>query len=419
MNNLVIIPVILLLLLFYPLEGAFCQNYEIRGSVREWIKNYIEGPQDQGLMETRIKMELLSTMGESSAFHVKSYYIYDGIKKTGEWEFQEAYVDLYYGWGDFRFGKQIVAWGKADELNPTDILNPQRLGNFSEVKNIRKIGLMMFKGSFWLGENTLTFVWKPEFDYYRFPTDNPRFSFIPIPGLGELQPDLPENELKNTEWALKFERTIGLYDISVSYFEGWENIFTPIFTYDPNHQVQILDKLTFRRIKMFSADMAGSFHSFGVWTEAAYFRTEDSGGNDPAVKNPYIQIVAGTDYTFMNGLKVNLQYFKEYITMINNDSEEQMEESIMSRLGLGFPMRQAFSSRFSRDFGPSEQHSAEIFTLYDIDESGYMVQPKIIYSPEDALNLEFGLNLYGGGSESMFGRFKKNDEVYIKAEFSF
>ncbi|MCP4728214.1 MAG: hypothetical protein GY863_24455 [bacterium] len=415
-----IIPLIIVILITISIiPEAYSQNYEIRGSVREWIKNYIQEPQDRGLMETRVKLELLSSMGESSAFQVKSYYIYDGISKEGEWDFQEAYIDLYFSWGDFRLGKQIVAWGKADELNPTDILNPQRLGNFSEEKNIRKIGLTMFKGSFWLGENTLTVVWKPEFDYYRFPVDNPRFSFIPIPGIGEIQPIMPENDLKNTEWALKIERTFGLYDLSVSYFDGWENIFTPSFTYYPDLQTSVMDKLIFNRIKMISADVAGSLHSFGIWGEVAYYRTEDGEGNDMFIKNPYIQMVAGSDYTFMNGLKINVQYFKEFITKIDNDQEEETESNIISRLGLGIPIRHAFSSRLSRSFGSSEQHSADIFTLYDIENNGYLIQPKIMYSPEDALNLEFGLNLYSGDSDSMFGRFDKNDEVYFKATFSF
>ncbi|MFC1493077.1 hypothetical protein ACFL6O_03890, partial [candidate division KSB1 bacterium] len=73
----------------------------------------------------------------------------------------------------------------------------------------------------------------------------------------------------------------------------------------------------------------------------------------------------------------------------------------------------------SRNFGSSEQHSADIFTLYDIENNGFMIQPKIRYSPEDALNLEFGINFYGGDTGSMFGRFGKNDEVYFKAVFSF
>ncbi len=408
-----------LLLCLFLQTGLSAQTYELRGSVREWVKNYTHEPQDRGLLETRVKFELLSGLGESSAFKVRSYYIYDGVEKSSEWDFQEAYIDIYFEWADIRFGKQITAWGKADELNPTDILNPQRLGNFTEEKNIRKTGLTMIKSDFRIGENTLSLIWKPEFDYNRIPSGSSRFSFIPIPGLENIDPDMPSSELDRTEWAVKFERTLGFYDISASYFDGWDNIFSPVFTYDPASGASELQNLIFHRTKMFGADFAGSVRSFGLWGEFAYFYTEDSEGENPQIKNPYVQMVIGSDYSFMNGISVNFQYFREYITKIDNDTERDNEENMISRLGLGLPLRQALSSRISRDFGSSEQHSAELFCIYDIEKEGFIFQPKIKLSPEDALVFELGLVVYGGKTESMFGRFGKNDEVSLKATYSY
>ena len=42
-------------------------------------------------------------------------------------DIREAYLDVYgFMWDnvDLRIGKQRIAWGKADRLNPTDNLNP-------------------------------------------------------------------------------------------------------------------------------------------------------------------------------------------------------------------------------------------------------------------------------------------------------
>ena len=38
---------------------------------------------------------------------------------------REAYLDGRVGALDFRLGKQIIAWGRADRLNPTDNLTPR------------------------------------------------------------------------------------------------------------------------------------------------------------------------------------------------------------------------------------------------------------------------------------------------------
>ncbi|MFC1555349.1 hypothetical protein ACFL7D_12010 [candidate division KSB1 bacterium] len=413
MRKLIIITALLLLN-----SPVFAQNYDLRGNVRSWIKNYTHDPQDQGLMETKVKLELLSAFGENSAFRVKSYYTYDGLTKVSDWNFQEAYIDLYYDWMDLRIGKQLIAWGKADELNPTDILNPQDLSNLTEEKHIRKIGLTMIKSRFFIGDNTLTLVWKPEFDHNRFAFDNPRLSVIPLAAFSSVAPNLPENEIDKTEWAVKWERTFGYVDVSASYFDGWDNIFTPVFSYDlwgaPH-----LDGLVFSRTKMYAADFAGSFSSVGLWGEAAYFHTSDSEGIDPFVKNPYFQMVLGTDYNFANGIKINFQYFSEFLTKVDNQVEREMEEAIISRLGLGLPIRKAVSSRIGKNFGESEQHSLEIMSIFDVEDSGYLLQPKIKYSPEDALVFEIGFAVFGGEIGSLFGRFGKNDEVYLKTTYSF
>ncbi len=42
---------------------------------------------------------------------------------------REAYVDYALDSWDFRVGRQIVAWGRADRVNPTDNLTPRTLKN--------------------------------------------------------------------------------------------------------------------------------------------------------------------------------------------------------------------------------------------------------------------------------------------------
>jgi len=42
-------------------------------------------------------------------------------------ELREAYIDAYLGPLDLRLGRQIIAWGRADLLNPTDNLTPRNM----------------------------------------------------------------------------------------------------------------------------------------------------------------------------------------------------------------------------------------------------------------------------------------------------
>jgi hypothetical protein len=388
------------------------QSYELRGSIREWVKVFSQSHNEVDLSETRLKLELLSTLGENSAFSARSYYVYDGLNKVGNWDVQEAYIDYYSDFLDVRFGKQVIAWGKADEINPTDILNPQDLSNITEDKSTRKIGLLALKTEWKFNEFILEGIWKPEFDNMKLPALDSRWAFFTIPGLDSLpEPECPSHKLRDTEWALRLSRTVQLFDFSVIYFDGWDNIATSVMIYDPVLQQLQLDKLKFYRTRMVGADFAGSVSSVGVWGEGAYFIPEDS-DSDPLVKNPYLQYILGVDYTFGYEIKVNVQYFQE----INETTED---ETIVSKLGFGIPLQQAVSCRVEKSFGYGDTRNVEIFTIYDIKDRGILFQPKFTMSPEDAFEIEFGYILYNGTDESVFGRFEENDQVYLKGTYSF
>ncbi|MCH2448529.1 MAG: hypothetical protein MK198_00130 [Gracilimonas sp.] len=68
----------------------------------------------------------------------------------------EAFIDVYgflFDDLDIRVGKQRIAWGKADKLNPND---------FSDILNFAEtIPSWAFKGTWYLGDHQLTGVWLP------------------------------------------------------------------------------------------------------------------------------------------------------------------------------------------------------------------------------------------------------------------
>jgi hypothetical protein len=395
-------------------------SYEIHGNVRQWTGTFLHSPAEMSISETKVKFELTSNTGESVAFRALSYYTHDGLTRSGVLELQEGYLDYYSNLVDIRFGKQIITWGKADELNPTDVLCPQNMGNILEDKALRKIGLVFFKSDWDLGFTTLTAIWKPEFNPLRLPPLNSRWSFFSIPGVESLpEPIFPNHELKNTEWAFKLSQTIDRFDFTVSWFDGWDYIFTPGITINPGTQKPQVTSLVFHRTRMIGADFASVAGSFGFWGEAGYFLTEDEDGNNPNIKNPYTQFVIGADYDFGNNVRLNVQYYQEIITKIDNDDEETSEENFISKLGLNLPLQQAISCRIEKKFGEGDAHRVELLTLYDPKHPGIMLIPKLAYSPEDAFVVEIGGALFSGKSSSLFGRFQNNDELYLKGTFSF
>lgn len=394
--------------------------WELRGSIRGLGRVFSKSPQETDVLETRLKLELLSTLGKKSAFHSVTYTTYQYPQKELKFQLQEAYLDYYTKYVDFRFGQQVDAWGKADEINPTDILNPQDMTFITEDKSIRKIGTFQTKADIKIHDFVLTAIWKPAFEYFKVPALNSKWAFFSIPNTSSLPaPVYPANKLSNTEWAFKLAKTISSVDFSVSYFDGWDNIYTPVMKFDAQTQQVVLDKLVTHRTKMIGADFATSIASVGFWGEGAYFITEDNDGNDPLIKNPYIEYVIGADYQFKNNYKLNIQYFQEVVTKAGDDAEKTSEEKMLTKLGIGLPLKQALTCRLEKKFGTAEEFKAELFGIYDLKYNGIYAVPKFSYTPEDGFTIEAGYNLFKGDTDSFWRRFKDNDQFYLKCTYSF
>ena len=420
MRQVLVVGVIMIAIFGGIMSAAEAQNYELRGEVSEQADIFVQSPNDLDLLISRLRLELLSARGDNLAFRVLGSYEYDAVPKEKEWELKEAYIDYYSTLVDIRLGRQVIAWGTADEINPTDILNPQKMTNITDLKSTRKIGLFMVKADWRYHDYALQTIWKPEFDYMHLPELDSPWAFFSLPGVVTLpEPDVPENTLENHEWAVKLSHTGTRFDYSLSYVYGWDNIFTPEIGFDAAMQQVTLQSLRFYRTQMGGGDMAGNLGSIGIWGEAAFFLTEDDQGDDPDVKNPYFQYIIGTDHTFDNGVKIALQYFQELITKIDDDAEETSEEDIISKLGNGMPLQQAMTLRLEKKFGAGETKDVELFMIYDLKYDGLLLKPSFSFSPQDAVTIELGVVIFNGDSTSIFGRFEDNDKVYAKCTYSF
>ena len=113
-------------------------------------------------------------------------------------EAREAFVDVRFGRLDLRLGRQIVAWGRADGVNPTDNVTAEDLTLLAPEDDDRRLGTTAARASYYLGGVSVTGLWLPEFRAHRFA--------LPAPpgGLTFVQdgPDWPADQ-----WAMRIEQT--------------------------------------------------------------------------------------------------------------------------------------------------------------------------------------------------------------------
>lgn len=352
----------------------------------------------------------------------------------GVWE---AYVDLY-GFLmkdlDLRIGKQRIAWGTADTLNPTDNLNPD---DFSDPLDFgRKLPTTALLATYYLGDYTLTGIWlkalRPVLlpkTGFTFAQEMPSLPLPPTLTIAEREERLllPERFLKNSMFAAKVKSTLLNVDWSLSYFRGFDDI--PILksiTAAPIDatSLKITSELSFPKLNIIGADLAGELLSIGFWGEGAVFLPDEESvllitapgpKGTPQTEKPtmlkdeaYFKYTIGLDYTFKGGIYINAQYMHGFF---HERGRANLQDYIVARVEKEF---------FDEALKVALSGGVEIKDFDDIKNNiGYIVAPELTLKPADSVEIALGIFLLGGKEGTLFGQWKDQDQAYLKVKVDF
>jgi hypothetical protein len=351
-------------------------------------------------------------------------------------DLREAYVDLYgflFDNLDLRIGRQRIAWGTADKLNPTDNLNPDDLEDIWDFG--RHLGSDGLKASYYLKDYTFSLIYIPIFTPAVLPRGDWASALSPsaqLPTGLTLRNStdtivMPKNNLKESSiTGVKISKNLFGYDFSLSYVFGRDGlplakkaIFTPTET--PG-EVDIASELIYPRMHIVGIDMAGAIASVGVWSEAAIFfpekiiMTTDLTALGMGIQEsvalddkPYIRYVIGADYTLKNGIYINGQYLHGFTHERGQDNLEDyflfsLEWKLLNEKLKIIPIG----------------GGVEIKDFKDIENNYALVlSPEITYSPVDNAEITLGTRFIDGKGTTTFGKVRDNDELYFKVKYCF
>jgi hypothetical protein len=348
-------------------------------------------------------------------------------------DLREAYVDIYGFFVEnlnLRIGRQRIAWGTGDKLNPTDNLNPYDLENIWDFG--RHLGSDGIKALYYLDSFSLTLVYIPLFT----PAVLPRGSWaevlsppVELPGgltLGSMSDSitLPQTSIwESSTLGAKVSFLLFDYDFSLSYIYGRDCLpIADTVTITNAPVVDIASELYYPRVHIAGLDMAGELFSIGIWAEVAVFfpekvtLTTDStalpGGDvqeDTVLEEPYVKYLLGFDYTFGNGIYINLQYLHGFM-------HERGPDNLHDYVILGMEW-ELFDSKIK--ILPLTG-GIEISDFADIAENyAFFYSPQICLYPIDNAEITIGCIIIQGEDTTTFGRARDNDEFYIKMKYSF
>lgn len=313
----------------------------------------------------------------------------------------EGYVTRNYQHSALRIGKQIVVWGRADGINPTDNLTPRNYTLLLPLGRNQRFGTTALKYDYFLTRNyTATLFLTPYF--------SPSIIPLPLPGITTVSKD-PNPSLKNTEVALKINKTGGAADWSLSYFHGF-NLLPGL---EPNGFTSTGPQLAleYNRIDVIGADFATTMGRYGLRGDMAYFRPENRSGYQPFIMSPYLSYVAGGDRTFDRNLNIDVQIIGTWVNhyhdpmTVNNPFLQEI--ALQNAITYGQRDRTSYglSARIRKTW-LNNTLVTEILIIGGLSRASWYLRPLIRYSFTDNLKALLGADIYGGQTDTFYGRLR-------------
>ncbi len=360
-------------------------------------------------------------------------------------DLHEGYLHWSDGPLEIRLGKQIVRWGKTDQLSPVDVLNPEDLreGITWEMED-RKIPVWMSRLRAFRGPFSLEAVFVPFFephDMNIFGTDWAVFRHLKravtewtgvpdevkesVEGIRAHRLE-PARTLENVQYGTRLTTGIHGWDLAVSAFYGFDP--SPHIARFPVENIRVdaavsretIERalgsgvftgkdveMQYKRSRMLGFDFETTWKNLGFRGEAAYFSgrsflTESL----TSTAQPVFLTVLGADYAGFQGWYANLQIAYE---RIRGDTD-----------GILYFQRENLSlnGEISKELLRGDLQARLRYLVILTDGSSYW-NPSLTYLRFRPLSFTFGLNFFAGPADSFMGFYGDNDQVHMTLRYDF
>jgi hypothetical protein len=332
---------------------------------------------------------------------------------------REAVVRLGRDAVEVSLGKQFYTWGTGDVYNPTDLINPY---DTLDPIDIEKMAVYSAALRVTHGPASLVFVVVPVFTPTRDPLPGSRWAPRATPSGAAILDDreIPGPAFDAIQYAARGKVTLGGFDVSLSYFEGFER--TPVLQLSsvPVLPGVSIPRITpvFTRIRAPGADVSTTWRRFEFHAEMVARLVVSKGRDDR------LQTIGGFNHTWddfdlswLQNVSVGVEYAKEVI-LHRRDPSPFVEPPLSAGLGEDVPFRDALIGRLHLKF--SEDTSLRTAVFFDFSRStNAFAQIKVTHKLTDALLAEAGLDGFFGARDTAWGRWRDNNRFFATLQYLF
>ena len=322
---------------------------------------------------------------------------------------RELYLRQEIGPVTAKLGRQMVVWGRADGLNPTDNLSPRDFTLLAPEDGDLRHGNDALSVSAPAGIGNVSLLLFPQAASHIIPLES-------IPGVNYRI----ESPHRHGQWAVKWDGSAQGIDGSLSYFDGRDPMPDLVpGTISPGG-VEIV--LRNQRARIFGADLSLA-HDGVTWrAEAAYLKTDSAGPMDFTHKKSQFWLVAGGEWQFAGGSTVGLQATLQHVfdfadpATLDPGIQQQVARRQAATSGQTSRNQAGLVWRLARRWR-NDTLLAETSGVVLGPRGSGVVRAKLDYSVNDRVQVQFGFDTYFGPDDTYFGQLKRNRLAYVQVRY--
>ena len=307
---------------------------------------------------------------------------------------------------DIKFGRQVVVWGKSDNIRVTDVLNPldMREPGITDIEDLR-LPVTMTRLDYYFADWSLTGIAVHEIRFNKNPEYGSDFYPVTIPPPHE---DKPDSDLGNTEYAASIN----------GIFSGWDISFYWADYYNDTSHIQLVSlklppviKRKHARLQMLGTALNVAAGNWLLKTEAAridglkFF-------NAPGKTWSRTDILAGLEYSGFTDTTLSIEAVNRHM----NGFDKVLE------LAPDYAQQDEFqwTARASRNFLNDTLNITLLLSAFGgIGEDGAFQRFSAEYDITDSIQISTGIILYSSGDLIAFKNIGDNDRLFCKIRYNF
>ncbi len=320
-------------------------------------------------------------------------------------EIRTAKVTMHRGRFTVDIGKQLVRWGKADLLNPTDRFAPR---DYLDVVDSEVLGVLAARATVEAAGNSLDLVWTPWFTPSRIPLLNQRWAELP-PGISVPIENAATNFPGGGQYGARVNHIGRRYEASVSLFQGYNHLPLLGAGFNPTGSVLYVERF-YPKIREYGADAAIPLPWFTIKTEASLFQ----GG--------WFQSRAGSSTTPQS------DDYILYVAQLERDTGKWMfvggyvgQTILVNRSQIDFDPERGLAQSFlvHVDYTIDTQQSVSVENATRQNAQGTLTRAEYSRLIGSHWRATLGAVVIDGAPSDFLGQYHRNSSAILKIRYSF